>query len=66
MGTIPLVSERLKMWCIGVTINVIIFFRKEEEMPLKSGVYLDLSERVDSRISFSVSGTEVKLKECSL
>ncbi len=33
---------------------------------LKSGVFLDLSEKIDSRISFSVSGTEVKLKECSL
>ena len=41
---------------------MIIFFKKLVDMPLKSGVFLDLSENVVSRISFSVSGMLVRLK----
>ncbi len=59
-GTLPEVSERLKMWVSGLAMEFFTFFRMEVEMPDMSGVLLSSSSLIQAINSSGVSGEEAK------
>jgi len=62
VGQVPVASDWLKMCLRGGRISGITFFRRQEERPVMSGVFLFSSDFTHSRISASVTGVELMSK----